>query len=201
MTKFLLIRHGQSVWNAERRWQGQANPPLSELGRSQAFQASRSLGQVDLIISSPQLRAMETAMIFSDTVGIGPVIAADNLRERHAGSWSGLTIEEIETHYPGWLQAGRRPDNFEASDVLEKRVLGALNELATEYQDAVMLVVCHGGVIKSVEETFGHDDGRVPNVGGRIVHADQTSWSLGDRLHLIEESTGGSLASEDSDRV
>ncbi|MEZ5342875.1 MAG: histidine phosphatase family protein [Acidimicrobiales bacterium] len=201
MTTFFLVRHGQSTWNAERRWQGQANPPLSELGRSQAFEAARSIGQVDLVIASPQLRAMETAMIIADSIGVGPIIAVDDLRERNAGSWSGLTVEEIEAQYPGWLAAGRRPDDFEPGDALEKRVLQALHQLANEYADATMLVVTHGGVIHSIEETFGQVEGRVPNVGGRIVHADKTSWSLGDRLRLIGEPTGGSPEGANDERL
>ena len=201
MTTFLLVRHGQSVWNAERRWQGQANPPLSNLGRIQAMEAGRAIGQVDLIISSPQVRALETATLISDSIGIGPVIAVEELRERSAGSWSGLTVDEIEEQYSGWLAAGRRPDDFEAGDVLEKRILGALHELATEYEDATMLVVCHGGVIHSVEETFGQVEGRVPNLGGRVVNANKTDWSLGDRLVLVKQTTGGSLGDMNNDRL
>lgn len=195
VTTFFLVRHGQSEWNAERRWQGQANPPLSKLGRNQAFEASRSLGTVDIVVASPQLRAMETALILSDGIGVGPVYAVEDLRERSAGSWSGLTVDDIEEQYPGWLEAGRRPDDFEKPEPLEKRVLGALHELANEFPSATILAVCHGGVIKSVEATFGHDDGRCPNLGGRVVHAEATSWSLGDRILLINEPTGGASGS------
>lgn len=201
MTTFFLVRHGQSEWNAERRWQGQADPLLSKLGRDQAYEASRSLGVVDIVVSSPQMRAMETALILSDGIGVGPVYAIEDLRERSAGSWSGLTVDDIEAQYPGWLEAGRRPDDFEKAEPLEKRVLQALHELAGEHPAATILAVCHGGVIKSVEETFGHDDGRCPNLGGRVVHADETSWSLGDRILLIKEPTGGASGPANADRV
>ncbi len=72
---------------------------------------------------------------------------------------------------------------------------------ATEYEDATMLVVCHGGVIHSVEETFGQVEGRVPNLGGRVVNANKTDWSLGDRLVLVKQTTGGSLGDMNNDRL
>ena len=69
VTQMLVVRHGQSTWNEQKRWQGQADPPLSEFGREQAGEASKTIGQVDAIISSPQLRAAETAAIISSAIG------------------------------------------------------------------------------------------------------------------------------------
>ena len=57
MTRVLLVRHGQSEWNADGRWQGQADPALTDLGRHQALHASRSLGSVDAIVASDLQRA------------------------------------------------------------------------------------------------------------------------------------------------
>ena len=75
MRRMLLVRHGQSVWNALGKWQGQADIELSELGRRQAAAAAQKLGSFDLIAASPLLRAMETAEIVAATLGIGPIIA------------------------------------------------------------------------------------------------------------------------------
>src|SRR5690349_6102426 len=94
-TPILLVRHGQSEWNAQGRWQGQADPPLSELGRQQAFSASRKIGSVDVIVASDLERALHTAQIISGQIGVGPVIVEPLFRERDAGEWSGLTREEI----------------------------------------------------------------------------------------------------------
>src|SRR3989442_14475718 len=104
--RVLLVRHGQSEWNAQGRWQGQADPPLSDLGRAQARAAARSLGSVDAVYASDLQRAAETAVIIAEQLGIGPVILDADLRERDAGDWSGLTREEIHERYPGYL-----PDN------------------------------------------------------------------------------------------
>ena len=103
MTRVLLIRHGQSEWNADGRWQGQADPALTDLGRHQALHASRSLGEVDAIVSSDLQRAAATAMIISSELGVGPVVLDSDLRERHAGEWQGLTRAEIERDWPGYL--------------------------------------------------------------------------------------------------
>ena len=105
MTRVLLIRHGQSEWNADGRWQGQADPPLTDLGRHQALHAARNLGTVDAIVASDLQRASETALIIAEALGVGPVVLEPGLRERDAGEWSGLTRAEIERDWPGYLDS------------------------------------------------------------------------------------------------
>ncbi len=161
-TTLLLTRHGQSTWNADKRWQGQADPPLSDLGREQAWEAARAVGTVDLVATSPQQRALETATIISDMIGVGPLVALDGLRERSAGPWSGLTRDDIEEAYPNWLADGRRPDGFESDEELLERVLPTLHAIAATCPGGSILVVCHGGVIRTVETHLGIDEGRVP---------------------------------------
>lgn len=194
MTTLLLARHGQSTWNAEQRWQGQADPPLSELGREQAWTASASVGTVDLIAASPQQRALETATIISQAVGVGPVLAVEGIRERSAGSWSGLTRADIDEQFPRWLAEGKRPDDFEHDDELLARVMPALDAIAAQIPDGSILVVCHGGVIKAVEAHLGLDEGRVPNLSGRVLHSSTVgAWTAGEQMQLIDakRSTGG----------
>lgn len=194
MTTLLLARHGQSTWNAEQRWQGQADPPLSELGREQAWAASAAVGTVDLIAASPQQRALETATIISQAVGVGPVVAVDGLRERSAGSWSGLTKSDIDEQFPGWLEEGRRPDDFEGDDELLARVLPALDAVAAEIPGGSILVVCHGGVIRAVETHLGLDEGRVPNLSGRVLTSSGPgTWAAGEQIQLVDHdrSSGG----------
>ncbi len=193
-TVLLLTRHGQSTWNAEQRWQGQADPPLSKHGREQAAFAATRIGVTDAIVSSPQDRALATAMIISEANGVGPVLVHNDLRERSAGSWSGLTKAEIEASYPDWLATDRRPDDFESDEALLDRVLPALVQIADEMRGATVLVLCHGGVIKAVEQHHLLEEGRVPNLSGRVLHvAHDDSLSIGDQIRFLDEAiaTGG----------
>jgi len=122
MTRVLLIRHGQSEWNADGRWQGQADPPLTDLGRHQALHAARNLGTVDAIVASDLQRASETALIIAEALGIGPVVVEASLRERDAGEWSGLTRAEIERDWPGYLDPPPtdRPASFGAAPATDR---------------------------------------------------------------------------------
>jgi len=194
VTTLLLARHGQSTWNAEQRWQGQADPPLSDLGREQAHLAAGAVGAVDLIAASPQQRALETATIISESIGVGPVLVVDDVRERSAGSWSGLTRTDIDEQFPGWLDEGRRPDDFESDDELLARVLPALDLIAGSSPGGAILVVCHGGVIRAVEQHLGLSEGRVPNLSGRLLTWNGPgSWVAGEQLQLVdaERASGG----------
>ena len=196
------MRHGQSTWNLEHRWQGQADPPLSDHGRDQARHAAGRVGTVDAIVSSPQIRALETATIISEQIGVGPVQTVDDLRERNAGIWSGRTTEEIEAGWPGWIDAGQRPDGWEADEDVLPRAIGSIDAILAELAGATVLVVSHGGVIVTLEDHFAVRDGRIPNLHGRVFTArsapDGGGWELapGERLELVppELSTGGGRA-------
>src|SRR4051812_28108445 len=103
MTRILLVRHGESTWNADGRWQGQADPPLSERCRRQAAAAAASVGTVDAIAPSGLERAAETGAIIARVIGLEPVIVDPGWRERDAGPLSGLTRDEIHQEFPGLL--------------------------------------------------------------------------------------------------
>ncbi len=190
----LLVRHGQSTWNAEGRWQGQADPPLSELGREQARLASERIGAVDAVVSSTQQRALETALIIAAAIGVGPVLTDDGLVERNAGPWSGLTRPEIDRDYPGYLAEDRRPDGYETDASLLDRNLAALHRIADEQVAAsTVLVATHGGVIHNLEAHLGLEVGRVPNLSGRILNRTDGDWQPGEQLTLLDDDllTGG----------
>ena len=192
MPRLLLVRHGQSEWNADGRWQGQADPPLSDLGRLQARAAGATVGAVDAIVASPLERAHHTAMAISESVGVGPVLVLDDLMERHAGEWQGLTRTQIEAQYPGYLEDRgehrRRPPGWEDDDVLLERVLRAIATILTELDGADDVVaVTHGGVIYALERHLGVDFQRIPNLGARFVSVDATGrMALGERLLLVD---------------
>ncbi len=190
MTRILIIRHGQSEWNAAGRWQGQADPPLTDLGRHQAWSAAAHLGAVDAIVASPLQRAADTAEIIGEQLGVGPVSYDPDLVERDAGEWSGLTKPEIEDAFPGYLAQGDRPPSFETEDALQHRALRALSQIAVTYGDADVLVVSHGGVVYALEALEGIELVRIPNLGGRWLSHDGTDprsgLTLGDRVILVD---------------
>jgi broad specificity phosphatase PhoE len=187
VTRILLVRHGQSVWNADGRWQGQADPPLSDLGGTQAAAAATRLGSVDAIYASDLVRAHHTAEIIA--AGLGTDVAVDpRLRERHAGDWEGRTRAEIDERWPGYLDSGRRPAGYESDESVLARVLEVLHEIADAH-DGDVLVVTHGGVVRTLERHLGGDaDGLIPNLGGRWLDHDTATLRLGGRVVLLDEA-------------
>jgi probable phosphoglycerate mutase len=185
-TRVLLVRHGQSEWNAAGRWQGQADPPLSDLGRLQAREAARAVGAVDAIWSSDLQRAAETAIIIGDQIGVGPVVVDDRLRERDAGEWTGLTRAQIEQRNPGFLADGNRPPGWEADRDLLGRAGAALASIAGAAPGGDVLVVTHAGVVFAVERHLGAEHTRLANTEGRWVTVAGVELRLGDRVVLAE---------------
>jgi broad specificity phosphatase PhoE len=185
VTRLLLVRHGESEWNAVGRWQGWADPPLSELGERQAAVASRAVGAVDAVVSSDLQRARRTAEIIAGEIGVGPVVVDSALRERDAGPWTGFTRAEIEVEWPGFLASGKRPDGFEDDEALLDRVIPIVHTL--EHAGSAVLVVTHGGVIGAVERWLGAEHMRTPNLGGRVIEVDGGHARLGEPLLLVDE--------------
>lgn len=185
-TRVLLVRHGQSEWNASGRWQGQADPPLTDLGRRQAMEAAAALGALDAVWASDLQRAAQTALIIANGLGVGPVVLDEDLRERDAGEWSGLTRPEIEERYPGYLAEHRRPPGWEGDEALVVRALRALRHIGREVPGGDVLAVTHGGLIYAVEGHLGQDMSRIANVEGRYVTVDGERVTLGERMLLAE---------------
>lgn len=200
MGRILLVRHGQSEWNAEGRWQGQADIPLSDLGRRQARAAASSLGTFDVVASSTLARAGETAHIVTSELGIGPIIAVPELIERSAGEWSGLTRADIERDWPGYLEADRRPPNYENDDDLWPRLVAGLTIVSDllEPQDEA-IVFAHGGLIYLIEERSGQKRGRIGNLGAIWINVTEQGEILaGERVSLIDE---GELTDTQADQI
>ena len=185
-TDLLVVRHGQSEWNAIGRWQGHADPALTELGRRQAYVAAASIGALDGIVSSDLLRAAETAAIVAQQLGVGPVVVDDRLRERDVGEWTGLTKVEIDKGWPGWLDDGRRPDGFEDVDVVLDRVMEALEAMHAASPGGSLLVVAHGGVIRSLAAVHGLGDAPVAYLAGVTARVSAQGLSVSERVSLLE---------------
>jgi len=186
-TGLLLVRHGESTWNAEGRWQGQADPPLSPAGAGQARAAVAALDdlEIDAVWSSDLTRAADTAAILA-----GPDRSAHlepRLRERDIGAWAGLTLRELEATHPGWAEDGWRPDGWEADAAVAARAFPALAELAALVRPgAVGLVVSHGGLIRAIEAQLGGDPRPVPNLGGVWLTDAGDGFELGARAALLD---------------
>lgn len=192
-SQLLLIRHGESTWNAEGRWQGRQDPPLSQLGIRQARAAASVLGSFDLIAASTLQRAFTTAGIVADELGVGPVVGDVDLVERFAGVWEGLTRGEIEERWPGYLAEGRRPDDYESDEAIVARAAGALGRIAGQVAGGTALVVSHGGVIMALERAVGAPrhgpatgpgGGRTPNLGGRWFEIGPGHLVAGEAVNL-----------------
>ena len=186
----LCIRHAESVWNADGRWQGQADPPLSDRGRNDAHAASRPLrGAVERIVSSDLARARETAEIVAAELGIEGVDVEPDLREVDVGEWSGLTGAEIDQRWPGGIEAWRSgsfaPPGAEDPGAFLQRVLRGLESVAAR-DGRPALVVTHGGAIGRLERHLGvHPGVPLPRLCGRWFEIASDISAIGDRIDLL----------------
>jgi broad specificity phosphatase PhoE len=157
VTTLILVRHGETDWNRDRRWQGHADAPLNDLGREQARTLADELAGEDVaaVYASDLSRARETAEIVAARLGREVAVDA-RLREVHVGSWSGLTMAEIEARYPDDVARWRGGDadhafgDGETYASMGERVVAALEEIAARHAGEQVVVVLHGGPIRSV---------------------------------------------------
>jgi probable phosphoglycerate mutase len=150
-----LVRHAQSEWNAAGRWQGQADPPLSEHGGRQALELARRFpdAAVTHVVTSDLQRALRTAEPLAERFGVDLVVDED-LRELDVGTWSGRTREEIGAAEPGALDlyfAGREGwtggETYAAHEARSSRAAARLDALET---DGAVVAVSHGGTIRAL---------------------------------------------------
>ncbi len=143
MTTLLLVRHGETDWNAEGRLQGHTDRPLNDHGRRQAKElADRLAGEeaVDAIYASDLSRATETAEIVGERLGL-PVVVDPDLREKHWGNWEGLTGDE------------RAAIDFvgESTHAHRERVLRAVRRIVERHPGQRIVVVTHGGSLRRIQ--------------------------------------------------
>lgn len=153
-TTLLLIRHGETAWNAEHRIQGQLDIPLSPTGVWQAGRVAERLAgaPIDAVITSDLARAALTAAPLAAALGL-PAQPDPRLRERSFGVFEGFTVEQIATRWPEAFVAWRARDPAWAMDGGESgaqfiaRVLAALHDLVVAYAGRTIAVVAHGGTL------------------------------------------------------
>ena len=165
----LILRHGQSEWNAQGKWQGQADPPLTKVGEKQAKAAAQKLLSVsksfDKIASSDLRRARRTAEIIAQVNG-GDVSVHKEFRERHAGVWQGLTRSEIEASWPNAIADQRWPEGYESDDSVIQRVVPCLERLIENNKN--VLLIAHAGLIRALDRfTDAEETSITNNLSGR----------------------------------
>ncbi|TYK52245.1 histidine phosphatase family protein [Actinomadura decatromicini] len=147
--RLVLWRHGQTAWNVERRFQGQADIPLDETGVQQARRAARLLAGLrpTALLASPLRRAADTAQALADITGL-PVRYDKDLVERGGGAWEGLTNREIRERYPA-EHAAWDPPGGETSAQVAKRVGAALERALDGLEpDGQLVVASHGAALR-----------------------------------------------------
>jgi broad specificity phosphatase PhoE len=220
VSKVLLVRHGQSEWNAAGRWQGWADPPLSAQGRAQAEHAGARLvssaARIDGVASSGLQRARLTAAIIAATLcrhdrarpapakrgetedGSTEDRAIEDrtieefpeLRELDVGDWSGLTREQIAARWPDELQAWRSglldaaPNGERRSD-FDARVRDGIAAVSRRHPEGNVLVVAHGGVIRSVAHWLGTEPAPVRHLSGFWLDVDGATAQIDIAVDLL----------------
>jgi probable phosphoglycerate mutase len=155
-TRLILLRHGETEWNVERRYQGQLDSALTTTGRTQARAlAARLAGQcVAALYSSDLDRARETARVVADSTGLKQILDS-GLRERHLGVFQGLLKAEIREKFPDeYLRFKSDPDYVipggESTRQSSTRVIACLEEIAGCHAGQQIAVIGHGGTASSL---------------------------------------------------
>ncbi len=203
-THVIVVRHGETAWNTEKRWQGHLDSPLTPKGIGQAQALARRLAHQNFstLYSSDLGRAYQTAQIISAATGHG-VFPDARLRERNLGIFQGLTSEEIKRTYPDLYESYRirDPDHVlpdgESLRQQVKRNISCFEELAQRHLSESILVVTHGGVLSGL---FRHVLSipleaprrfEFPNSSLNIFIYREDHWTLqtwGDVTHLASEA-------------
>lgn len=182
MTELVLIRHGETDWNRELRFQGQLDVPLNAIGLEQARRvAERLAGEpMQQLVSSDLQRALQTAQAVAGRQAPGrpldPFLDAA-LREQHFGLAEGMRVPDIQAQHPqAWDQWVRFDENYafeggESTSVFHARVLAAVRTLAQRHPGQKLVVVTHGGVLDMIYRSAlglslsGPRQSEIPNAG------------------------------------
>ena len=193
MTALILIRHGETDWNRDRRIQGATDIPLNDTGRAQAHQAATALRErLDLarvtISSSDLSRARETAEIIAGDLGLEAPRTYRGLRERSYGEAEGLDVDEFRRRWGDWHSA--EVPGAEPWPKLRERGIAALGRVVRDHRRATaptastLIVVAHGAFIR---EIMRHATaGELPPVGERLANGSAHDFFYErDRLRLV----------------
>ncbi len=185
--RVLLIRHGQTDWNMQRRWQGFEPTPLNETGFIQARALAEYLRErsVSDIYSSDLPRALQTATVLATAFNLKPLVDV-RWRELNVGVFQGLNSEECEQRYPREITTWRTNDvdfsipNGESRRALGERALAAFQEVIALSRGPEVAIVSHGGTIQRLLVTLleDHADFFVPNTSITTLEREGMHWRL-----------------------
>ena len=176
VTRIVVVRHGETEWNAQMRMQGQLDTELSARGRWQAARAAESLAGegIEAIFASDLVRALDTAKAIAAVIGL-PIATDRALRERSFGIFQGYTYAEIDSRWPADAARWRRhapefaPEGGESLVEFSARAVAAVTRIAERSRGGTILVVSHGGVIDCLYRAAAGLDLAAPR-----------SWELGN---------------------
>jgi broad specificity phosphatase PhoE len=194
----LIIRHGESEWNREGRWQGWEDIALTPRGVDQARARGVALlaagHRFAAVHTSDLSRAARTAEVLAEALGIPAARPEADLRERFGGAWQGRTSREIDELWPGVRDDWRRgaiaaPPGGETDTQVLDRVDAALARIDATQAAGPVLVVTHGGVVRLLCDRAGVAITELtPNLGGRWFDFEGAALRAGEALPvLIEE--------------
>ena len=172
VTTLLLVRHGETDWNRDGRWQGHSDTHLNAVGREQAARLADDLDGIDVVYSSDLARARETAEIVAERLEL-PVQLDERLRERSFGAWEGKTGPEIESEFAPaharWLAGGPGADDAEPFADFARRVQTFLDDVLERHPGETVLIVAHGGSIRVIHAfakglDYARDHRLIPSV-------------------------------------
>ena len=211
-TTVYLVRHGVTDWNLDKRFQGQLDIPLSEEGWSQARAVARWLesrkAPFSALYSSDLSRAAQTAEAIGERLQLVPVLVTA-FREINCGEWQGLSVGEVEQHYPGQLAEWREHvatftlPGGESVPQVQARVFAAFREVVSRHAGESIIIVSHGAALSALQiAVFGWDlvttwkasRTRLGNTGVTVLEADPTTGMghpiLGNSHEHLANPTG-----------
>ncbi len=191
MTRFIVVRHGETRWNVEMRIQGQRDSDLTENGVAQAEAIAGRLAaeRVDALISSDLGRAMQTARCIGERIG-RDVVPDARFRERAFGAGEGMTYTEVDQVYPGAFARIREVDpdlvipGGESRRQFHERVRDAFDDIARRHAGRTLVVVTHGGVLATF---FRHVHGiaihlpraiPITNAAYNVLRHEAGAWAI-----------------------
>lgn len=184
--RIVCLRHGQTLWNVERRFQGHSDIPLDETGQAQAARAASLLASLrpSLIVSSDLQRAHDTALALGRLTGLS--VATDkDFRERGGGRWEGLTRKEIAERWPEEYANWEAPDGEDVVHVAD-RVAGAMRRWADRLdEDGLLVVASHGAALRlgicrllGFPQELWHAMGGLGNCSWSVLEEGRLGWRL-----------------------
>ncbi len=157
--KVILIRHGSTIYSEQKRlYDGEEYPPINQLGKQQMETLSKwfikSIPQFDVIYTSSSLRSIQSARILAKAYDLEHRIK-DELHERKAGIWAGLTFEQIEEKYPEMLEQYHKdpynywPEGGETTQAVRNRIKKVMDEIVNAHEHQTVAIITHKSVIQS----------------------------------------------------